>query len=464
MLFLFSFLFLVRAYSYFFNIKLIYNLIIFFLVCFYTNELTSFFNDNFQFQFFNLIFYNQNFLLLNNLNKIHPFLLYFSAASLAHISLRTRLPHTFNFTFVKSSVLAKSNLQTLFLFYLVSLAIFLGAWWAEQEQSWNGWWNWDSSETLSLGIFFYSIFIFHYNFNFNKTLSNRVTDFNFLFLNLILYVLVQLNFEQTSHNFGLKFFFFFNNFYYLIFLTIIGAREFIKKNNSSLFLSLFFFIAISPSARYYLFYRFKIYAHVCIFFILMKIFLVSFIFNFNTKSWIIHTINIFNNTQYFYIENFFLVIVLLFYFFRVTSFFSSFWSSPTAAHFLILNFLFSSFFNSNYEFVNSVFFSSVSSLSLPYNFIESILNYSVELNFFEKETAVRSKYFILFPHQINYLFNVFENNLILSKTYFSSFISFFFKNNKVEIFEVNGVHCIPLEMFLIFIAFHRFFFKPLWIN
>lgn len=461
--FFFSFFF-IFYYFHFLNSKIALSLIIFFLTYFYVNELSSFFNDNFQFQFFNLIFYNQSFLLLNNLNKIHPFLLYASAAFFVQLSFQTQFSRAFNFLFIKKFVSIKLRAQTLFLFYLITTAIFLGAWWAEQEQSWNGWWNWDSSETLSLGIFFYCIFFFHFLLKFNGICRNKIINFNFFFFNLIFYILVQLNFEQTSHNFGLKFFFFFNNYYYLIFLSIIFLFTFIQKNNFFFSLSIFFYMITLNKAKFYRNIKYKVYARICLLLFLIKIFFISFMFNFNIKTWIVHAIIIFNTAQYFYLENLFLTTLILLYFFKIFFSFNSYFKNFAIVHFLILNFLLSSIFNSNYELVNPIFLNNEINVFFNYFFQIVSLNYVSELNFFIKEPILWYKNEILSPQQITHLFNFFENNFILSKIHLTALVSFFFKNNKMEIFEINGVNSLLLEVYFSYHAIYGFFFKPLWIN
>jgi hypothetical protein len=100
-------------------------------------------------------------------------------------------------------------------------------------------------------------------------------------------------------------------------------------------------------------------------------------------------------------------------------------------------------------------------LSFSHHFTESSLNYILELNFFEKKFIAHSRGFSSLSTQINYLFNVFENSATTHKVHFSTFTSFFFKNNKIEIFEINEASCLFLETFTIFLAMRRVFFNPL---
>lgn len=90
-------------------------------------------------------------------------------------------------------------------------ALWMGSWWALQEGTWGGWWNWDSSETFGLMVSLSLLMVTH------SQLLSRNMIFTTLKLQSIIpvfivgYFFIQLNFELVSHNFGSKFFFFFNN-------------------------------------------------------------------------------------------------------------------------------------------------------------------------------------------------------------------------------------------------------------
>ena len=127
----------------------------------------------------------------------------------------------------------------------IVIALYLGSWWALQEGSWGGWWNWDSSEFFGLIIMYLLLFFF-----FHSKLPLKTVYISYYFiLNSLLYLfifflLLQLNFSIISHNFGFRslkflnteiflfsfllfFFFFFQNYemnllFYEIFFLIIN--------------------------------------------------------------------------------------------------------------------------------------------------------------------------------------------------------------------------------------------------
>ncbi len=203
-----AFIFFLLLVQFFFSKK---NILLQMFVCviylFYLIELDSFFSTNFLFNFFSQSTIELNFFLNNSLNKYHPFFLYQSVV-------------LFFFNFSPQIINSKSQKIIIFfsnnIIFINLIALFLGAWWAVQEGSWGGWWNWDPSETLGLIIFSICLSFTH------LYLMKRLTIFFvylFISINLIfffiIYFFVQLNFETTSHNFGIKFFFFFNNNFFL---------------------------------------------------------------------------------------------------------------------------------------------------------------------------------------------------------------------------------------------------------
>lgn len=147
---------------------------------------------------------NINVLLKNSVNKIHPLLLYsslyiFFAAVYRYFIIKQ--PKDLQFT-----TLATSSVYTLVKgsSSLIFIALYLGSWWALQEGSWGGWWNWDSSEFFGLLIFYFIVLFFHIpSFLKSNTIlvsyCFRVILFLFLF-----FFMLQLNFSVISHNFGFR--------------------------------------------------------------------------------------------------------------------------------------------------------------------------------------------------------------------------------------------------------------------
>jgi len=110
---------------------------------------------------------------------------------------------------VKSFQKDKCKLQYIFVYIkfsipLITIALYLGSWWALQEGSWGGWWNWDASEFFGLLIFYYLILSVHRP----DLVKSLLLLVNFLlktqYLLVIFFLLLQLNFNVISHNFGFR--------------------------------------------------------------------------------------------------------------------------------------------------------------------------------------------------------------------------------------------------------------------
>lgn len=147
-----------------------------------------------------------NFLLLNPINQYHPNMFLFLVSLvyvLAGLLLSGGLSHSLRYTTpLKSSMVRRTSLK----FTLIGcFTAFLGSWWAFQEGSWGGWWNWDLSEYFSLIIvFFYTTIIHNKLCRVNQlTFYSRLTSF--LVLTVVLHFFVQYNLTNTSHAFGQDF-------------------------------------------------------------------------------------------------------------------------------------------------------------------------------------------------------------------------------------------------------------------
>lgn len=162
-----------------------------------------------------------NLLLTNNLNKYHPLIFYVSVVALLNLLYQTSgtlfQSQTFNIT--KFSV--KSYYQINQITTVNLLALFLGSWWALQEGTWGGWWNWDPSEVLGLLFTLAGLLYIHSPIHY-LTFFPHFYRLQFITLVIIIsYLFIQLNFDLVSHNFGSKFFFFFNNNLFFLELSSI---------------------------------------------------------------------------------------------------------------------------------------------------------------------------------------------------------------------------------------------------
>lgn len=168
-------------------------------VLLYFNLLDYFFLNTYVFSN-ELFLKNYNTLLNNSVNKVHPFLLYSSLYFLTSLLFLSNFYYNykhFNFMFLRYVF----NLP-IYLFYL-SFTLLLGSWWAFQEGSWGGWWDWDISEVFGLFILVNLIKLTHDNSTTSHYLSYLFCISNYILILLFFYLFMQLNFSLISHNFNL---------------------------------------------------------------------------------------------------------------------------------------------------------------------------------------------------------------------------------------------------------------------
>lgn len=166
------------------------------------NTLVSFGNP--QTQLFNN-------LLTNLLNKYHPAIFYTSVICFViHVvaystcSVSDMRGSTVKFYTIFNSWWGYTLLTNL-------IALTLGSWWALQEGTWGGWWNWDPSETLGLLVSFIVLVTIHNNVTKTSILPWLNLKKGLLYFFVASYFFIQLNFEIVSHNFNFKLFHFFNS-------------------------------------------------------------------------------------------------------------------------------------------------------------------------------------------------------------------------------------------------------------
>ena len=162
--------------------------------------------DNFNSNFFILeqFFFNEaeNTLLLNSINKVHPLLLHSSLVVFIYWLLLNK-PSFKNFLGI-NYILWICFKWVKHTYVILILTLYLGCWWAFQEGSWGGWWNWDVSEVFGLIILCRLLFIFH-----SKIYIESIPYLKQYFIYTLLYLyffytLMQLNFSIVSHNFGFQ--------------------------------------------------------------------------------------------------------------------------------------------------------------------------------------------------------------------------------------------------------------------
>lgn len=171
------------------------------------------------------VFYYEakNILLTNSINKYHPMIFY--------LTLNSLTIKYFNYTFsnykqCQSQKYKFVSLQTYYVFYLLNITItlILGGWWALQEGSWGGWWNWDPSEVFGLLIMLICIYNVHSNYSYKSHNTVFKSTHIQILIVVLVYLFIQLNFDLVSHNFGTRIHQFLNSYYsYLVGLTVINV-------------------------------------------------------------------------------------------------------------------------------------------------------------------------------------------------------------------------------------------------
>jgi hypothetical protein len=197
-----------------------------------------------------------NLLLSNNLNKYHPYILYMSTFLLL-ITLTPTLTLLWNRYQIPYHLLRLSIFSDKIFFWNI-IALLLGSWWALQEGTWGGWWNWDTSEVLGLIVLIISLILTHQvprMYFFAWRLSNNLL---YLYLLTLFFLLLQLNFELTSHSFGSRISYFFNNSFFLyefssiiLLLTLFTILNILKQH---VYIRLVYSVRSSPLQKPFLFY------------------------------------------------------------------------------------------------------------------------------------------------------------------------------------------------------------------
>ena len=265
------------------------------------NTNTSLFSENF------------NQLLTNSINKYHPFLFY--------IGLLTSFQGLLFLKNVQSKNIItlyglNKNLNTFIKQYnyiiILFFTLYLGSWWALQEGSWGGWWNWDPSEVFGLITAYFFLWRTHTQFNYKFQYQTKYVIqllITFLFLS---YSFIQLNFRLVSHNFGTKVAWFIDTDQFNLLLVVVVFLysyylfyRFFKINNSVSILNLRNIRFNKPTNFY------KVYS-LGVFYLLitLQVFL-SFTLLINDFFWKFFNVNIFNSNLIVSLDSIILILVLL---------------------------------------------------------------------------------------------------------------------------------------------------------
>lgn len=204
-----------------------------------------------------------NTLLLNSINKYHPFIFYYS--TLLTIVFTTIVICS-NFVtcrkyFANENIIYKLLDYSVFNYIAINFTLFLGSWWALQEGSWGGWWNWDPSEVFGMVIMIFTSLNIHYCDRGGFRNSYRYLFIYYFIVSTLLYIFIQLNFNLVSHNFGIRSSEFVNTIqlFFIVFLVLIlriisvvkafstGLKYFIVYMNSGIII---IFLGVVYRTRY----------------------------------------------------------------------------------------------------------------------------------------------------------------------------------------------------------------------
>lgn len=448
---------------------------IFCLLIFYTYEVTDFWSSNFSFQFFNFYAVNMNFLLTNDLNKYHPLIFY---TSVWFFLLATSV-----FVCLTKSLLFKDSLLIFKieffqkLFYLLSyVSLYLGSWWAIQEGTWGGWWNWDASEVFGLILLLFSIAQFHSKMHVFFFQKKKFFFLSFFISFIFFYALIQLNFDLISHNFGIKFFFFFNNTLFLLellFLTCI----FLWKSFLKYIIQILNFKFVTKPIFIYIFNKLSL--SIAIFLLIFLILGHSFSPLMHYFFWNFFEINIINDVDYFSMKkiSFFIFILVFFfllrvsysnffifnyffcnYFFVLINFIYFKFNLFFFIHLLFLLFVFINILSLNTQFL-MFFFKDQSLEWFTYNFFCMLTGVVVILDAFILQCSSLIKFLSLFiENSVNIKFLPFS---FITSNFFFMQTSLTF-NNTLIVFSLNNFFLTFIEVqylqFQFFLFFGQFFF------
>ncbi len=463
------------------------NVLILCLLGVYFYEIQDFNSVNHQLSFIDLNLNNFNFFLFNNINKYHPLLFYFSVCYTFFIFYFYLSIVFFSRNFFKKEKSLYINEKFIFfLFFFNFVSLYLGSWWALQEGTWGGWWNWDSSEVFGLLFLLISVFYLHVRLNLHNICKSYYSYFFLLLSVIISYYFIQLNFDLVSHNFGIKFFYFFNNnlfFLESIFLTSTLFFYFFKYY-------IFFF------NNFYFLYKMKIvirqeslliaskfFLLFLLSFLFSKYILVSFGFLINYFFWNFLELNVFNSEINVYFYTIFLCLIVFYLLFRWCIFYlylllflflfhnflliylytnHLFFNFFTYLHYTLVNFLITNLMNLKLQisFWNLYyFFTPLVSTSISYI---SGSFYSCDSNFLEHSTPFYNFFNSFFNNwSVFFLLNFFHNNEFTFFCYFNSFFNLLSLNNTnflvtlyVETLFLNNL-IFFYHIFLLFVFFYN---------
>jgi hypothetical protein len=275
-----------------------------------------------------------NNLLFNSLNKYHPVLFFLSYLYIYKTLGFGNLYNNYinnnwgNFTYsINYKVMFIKNINLLWLSLFISL--YLGSWWAIQEGSWGGWWNWDASEVFGLIILTFYIYVLHFYSPYLKISSISIISWIMCLLVIILYCILQMSYTLVSHNFGLNMLdygyvnFTLNTYLFMFSLVYIDTqilslncliKEYLySRINSLILVNLNLKLKTKTNFFKYI-----------LLFVVLYLYLISFNPIINNVFWTTFTIEVFNNWFSYVSIKLILLWIFFFFFLYYTNFITIF--------------------------------------------------------------------------------------------------------------------------------------------
>lgn len=268
---------------------------------------------------------NINLLLSNNLNKYHPFIFYISIFIVAILILLNYYFFLITSLFFNNFLLLKNYKITLYNFPINSLALFLGSWWALQEGTWGGWWNWDASEVFGLLVSLYSISRIHSAWFITHNQQSNTYLISSSVLIVLVYFFIQLNFDLVSHNFGSRFFYFFSNNLFFLESITLSVVFLIYSSYNTMLIKVSDLISLVIGKKYIHLFKLNLLVLLLIIIITTLIIVNSFLplwnyflwnyflinnFNFNLSVNLLIILFLFIFIQYFLTNNLFILFII----------------------------------------------------------------------------------------------------------------------------------------------------------
>ena len=132
--------------------------------------------------------------LTNGFFVIHPLIILLSFSLLVTILVKNKNNYVYNIV-MKNTKRIYSNLLA-----LLFSGMYLGAYWANQEVGWGGWWSWDYVENINLILFLFILLSVHKK-NKNKSINLFYNKKISALLIIFLHLCVRLDLGDSIHSF-----------------------------------------------------------------------------------------------------------------------------------------------------------------------------------------------------------------------------------------------------------------------